>query len=316
MARAASAAKSAKTTVTESMEGALLKVQEEKVVEPKAQKKKEEEGLLIKSVSEKSVDRIIQDMANVKIEVTRNIDTLSEKLVTSFKQFSDLEKAIEIEKKQLEDIYKIRAEVDSLAALLEAHRIERDQFDAEMEEKKSAWKREEESFIAAKKDREDALKKERNREQEEYEYNLKQTRLKEKDSYEAARAKKEAELLEREKTLKENETLFTEYKNRAEAFDKELGGAVSKAEKQLHEELERSYRHEKELSQKEIDGERKLREQVIASLEVKIKELEKQNADLSKKAADAGGQMQALALKALESAQTRVISQKDESVKG
>ena len=309
MARAA--AKS-KTSVSESVENVLLEIQEEKTVEPKVQKKKEEDIALIKAASGKSAEKIIQEMSVLKLDVTRSIDTLSEKLLGSFKQFEDLEKSVELEKKALEEIYQIRHEADTFAALIEAQRVEREKFETGIEEKKALWQKEAEQAVFNRKEQESALKKERAREEEEYTYNLKLNRTKEQDLYEAGRVKREAELALRETALREKESQFADYQKRVENFEKEMAAAVKKAETELREKLENAYSHEKALSQKEIDGDKKLTIQQVASLELKVKEQEKQIAELSRKAAEAGAQMQAIALKALESTQTRVMVQKED----
>jgi hypothetical protein len=117
-----------KATVTESMELALESVREEKAPEPKAARKKEEESAVVKAAATQNPEKIIQDMAKIKLDITRSIDALSENLLDSFRKFSELEKAVEIEKKNLEETYRIRAEGDALAALLEAQNAERERF--------------------------------------------------------------------------------------------------------------------------------------------------------------------------------------------
>lgn len=70
----------------------------------------------------------------------------------------------------------------------------------------------------------------------------------------------------------------------------------------MEEQLTTKFRFEKDLAAKEMQGEIKLLQQTISSLQSKIKEQDSLIASLNEKANTAGSQVQTIALKALDSA--------------
>ena len=88
---------------------------------------------------------------------------------------------------------------------------------------------------------------------------------------------------------------------RVEQFPHELEKAIAETEKNTKENLERNHKFQMDLFTKEIEGERKLTQQMILSLQTKIKEQEQLIKQLTQKTDDASNQVQSIALKALES---------------
>ena len=71
---------------------------------------------------------------------------------------------------------------------------------------------------------------------------------------------------------------------------------------QLEERLTTKHQYERDMFTKEMQGETKLLQQTISSLQAKIKEQDSLVASLNEKANTAGSQVQTIALKALDSA--------------
>ena len=65
--------------------------------------------------------------------------------------------------------------------------------------------------------------------------------------------------------------LLTELQKKVDTFPAELDKAVKQTEKAITEKLESRYKYETQLADKEIEGERKLKEQIITTLESKDK---------------------------------------------
>jgi hypothetical protein len=249
---------------------------------------------------------------------------MEEQLIVEFKRLNGVRQAIDIEQKNLRDIHEIRVNADGLAALLLAQKEKKEaferemeqkraEFEAEMAQKRQQWKRDQEEFERQKKEREEQVKRMRQREEEEYAYNLQLQRKKDQDSYEVRKAALEKELedkrqvlergwAEREATLATREKELADLKARVEAFPQELDRAVRDTEKAVTERLEFKHRHEAEMRAKETEGERRLSQQVIASLEARIKEQEEQIRQLTQRANEAGLQVQSIAVKAIEGA--------------
>ena len=162
------------------------------------------------------------------------------------------------------------------------------------------------------------MKKERQREEDDYAYNLRTTRKKEVDSYETRKAQLESELkeekalvekdlAERENNLSSRESELQSLRTRVDSFPAELEKAVTEAEKAATEKLEFKYKYQADLSSKEAEGEKRLNKQIIAALERKIAEQEEQIRQLTQKADDSIQQVQTIAIKAIEGASTQRI---------
>ena len=115
------------------------------------------------------------------------------------------------------------------------------------------------------------------------------------------------DIQEREKTLTSKETELKELKAAVEKFPEEMNKTRVETENRVKKEIEISYKHKADLASKEIEGERKLAKQVIASLESKIKEQAELIAQLSQKADEEGEKAQQIAVKAIEGASMQHI---------
>jgi hypothetical protein len=323
--------KNTKTEILEAYEELLARIKAEKQADRQTEKKKTEEKEIVKTVSENSIEKIVKNTANIKFEIVKSFDSLEEKLIAEHKKLTELQQAINIETKNLEEIFQIKINADSLAALLLAQKeksrnfeaeITRKQaeFDAEMTQKRVKWEREQQDFEQAKHEKEEQLKKERKREDEEYSYNLQLKRKKDNDAYETRKAELEKELTEkqariekelaeREININQKEKEFAELKSMVDSFPGRLEKAVKEAENAVRESLELKYRHETDIAAKELEGERKLNEQIISTLKAKIKEQDEIIKQSTQKANEAGIQVRDIALKAIEGASGhRVLS--------
>lgn len=117
------------------------------------------------------------------------------------------------------------------------------------------------------------------------------------------------DLGEREAAAALREKEYEELKRKVEQFPGQLESAVKQTEKDVTERIDMKYRHQSELTQKEIEGERNLNKQIVHSLETKIKEQADLIRQLTDKVDNAGKQVQMIAVKAIEGASTqRAIS--------
>lgn len=163
------------------------------------------------------------------------------------------------------------------------------------------------------------VERERKLEEEEYVYKIAKKRQAETDTYEQKKMMLEKELAQkremfekefgtREATLKVQEQELAELRKKAAAFPAEIDKSIKETEKNIREKIEIQYKHQAEMLQKEIDGERKLHVQAIGSLEAKIVEKDALIALLTKKTDESGRQIQDIAVKAIDGAsKLRVI---------
>ena len=192
--------KNTKNQILEAYNNLLKKVQSQKSEEPKKEQEQKQKEDLSNKAKSLSNEGIIKEVSGLKVGISSALDKLADQFITEYKKFEELQKAISIEKQNLEDLYQLSASTDSLAAMLMAQKEQREKFEeemeqrrqeltekintekanheAEMQEKRERWKKELAERTAAEKEEATRLKKEREREEEEYKYNLKINRKK------------------------------------------------------------------------------------------------------------------------------------------
>ena len=286
------------------------------------------EEALITAAEAQSADKIVMQLAELKLNMGKAMDELADKLAQEVSVFSDLRKAVEIKKKELQASYGIKAEADSLSALIQVHKEKKAELqrayeqtcseqEDQIEELKSQYEKNKESFEQNQKAEQEKSQRDWQREEEEYAYKTKQQRQKDTDEYAGKKKALEQELAEkktaseialkeREQAIAEKEKELVELREKATRFPEELAKAQTESRKKAIEEIETGYKHQNELQNKEIEGERKLFQQRIAALEDKIKEQNTQIKELAQKANDAGHKVESIALKAIEGASQRV----------
>lgn len=320
--------KNKKSEILDAYYEALNKLKERKKVKPQEEKKKREEQEISDLASQLSCEGIIKGIADVKLKVGKAFDEIEEELTKYFAQFIDLQKAISIAKKNFDEMYHIQIETDSLDALIESQQKQKEEFESEIEQERKEFDEDERQKKREREEEQREYESEiekhraeyervRKREEEEYLYQLKINRKKDADLYEdqkqalekellEKRQKVEQELAEREKNIAEKEQELEQLHAEAEAFPHKLQEAISSTRKQTADEVKQELKFQMEISQKEIEGEKKLFQLRIQALEGKIKEQQALIGQLSNKAHEAGQQVQDIAVRAIEGASRRV----------
>ena len=288
--------------------------------EQKAREKQEKEAVAV--ADSLSTEGIAREIGNLKAEVGKVLVQLSDKMEEAIGKYSQTKRAVEVRAKELEEFYEIEKGASTLTALLEAQKQKREQFEAEMAEHKEAleeeiestreeWKSERAAHEAEIKERDAAEKKAREREAEDYKYRIAREKqlAKEEFEYEKAKLAREAQLqkeelerdiLAREKALKEQEAELAQLRARAEAFPKELDVAVARAVKETTDRLSREAQQKAELMKKDADAEQRVLAGRIESLQKTAKEQADTIAKLSGQIEKSYGQVQDIAVKAIE----------------
>ena len=290
----------------------LLASVKQKEEEPRVVQQRQKDEQKVKKAEELSADEIIQHVADLKTHVSGTLDKLEEKMTGAYKEFANLREAIDIEKKNLEELYQVSHNAHSLVTLMLAQEKQKEEFEQEMEEKRKAWKEEEDRMNKEMNEFKENLNRERKREREEYDYNLKIARKKDQDAYEEKRARQEKELMEkrnqfekeiteREALLKEAETELAELRKKNEEFSDILNKEKEKAVKETELKLKQEFNYDKQLTESSSSSEIKLKDQIIDSLKMKIKDQEALNKELASKVKLSEESVQKIAIKALDS---------------
>ena len=326
--------KANKSEILEAYNELLQKVQNQ-VAEPKKEKEKTDQKEILKKATSVDVEGIVKGIGELKLSLSASLDKIEDALINELKKLTTLQDAIAIETKTIEDLYKINVNADSLTALLLAQKekkenfeqeisSDREAFDTEMKEKNAIWQKEQKEFEIKKKEELELLKKQRIREEEEYNYNIQLTRKKEQDAYHEKMALLEKELVEnksnfekefgeREANITAKEAEFAELKKQAITFPSQLEKTITETEKSVSAKLQLQFKHEKEILVKDYESEKKLNEQIISSLEQKINEQTILVKQLTDKADESIKQVKEIAVKAIEgSSNIRVFRDKKE----
>lgn len=268
-----------------------------------------------------SSEGISKEIGSLKLEIGKMLTQISDRLEEEVNKYSKIKEAIRIQDNELEQIYDIKKEAQSLAALMEVHFKERQEFVEEMTEKKeelnqeikvvrSEWQKEQEFRAAEMKSRETEEQKKRQRDKEEFEYAQKREQMLLKDSFQDAKIKQEKEIhfkkeeaekqiTEREKRVASKEKEMEELLKSVENFPIELDKAINKAVKETADRLAKEASSREELSRKTFEGERNVLMTKIDALEKATKEQREQIQLLSKQLAEAYQKVQDIAVKAV-----------------
>jgi hypothetical protein len=318
--------KSTKDQILAAYHDVLAQLTEKQVESPQEAKKKHEEKTVVIKAAAHSPDAILSDLSGIKLKSIKQLDILSEELLSEFQKLSDIHQAIDAEQKHLEELYQIKETAHTLAALLQTHAEQKEQMKREMEQQKKAleesmssqrshWKEENAHLERDSKEQREKLEKERKREEEEYTYDLDIKRRKEMDDYNVRKAALEKELLEmkedlqkRELSIVEKEKILLDLQSQVERFPEQLKQTIAEAEEKLRSQLLQQHTFESQLKEKEQEGLIKLNELRVTSLQAKIKEQEILLKELNQKTDQATQQVQLIACRALDVSAQRFAS--------
>ncbi len=308
-----------------------LKEKRETELKPQQRSEERQKQEAVQVADSLSTEGIAREVGNLRSEISKVLIELSDRMEEEIGKYLRLKRAVEAREKELEELSGIEKEALSLAALLEAQKERRERFDSEMSEKKAtleaeiastraAWKEEQKAHEGEVQAREAVEKRKREREAEEYTYAFeRQKRLaQEQFEYEKARMERETQsrreelekdLTAREQALSERETELKQLRERVSASAAELAAAVEKAVKDNTERLTRESEAREALLRKGFEGEEKVLQSRIESLQQTVKEQQQQVVRLSAQIEKSYGQVQEIAVKAIEGpGSVRVIS--------
>lgn len=328
---------STKAQILEAYENVLKKLEEKSTDNPKEVQQRKEAVKTVEAARKNTDASILNDIATLKARFAESLDKMQESLMKEYKTLSDIQAAIAIEQQSLQDLYGLKSNADSLAAILLAQKeskeqfiadmkIARDKFDGERAESKLKWDKEKKEAAEYLKEEQNLVQKRRKREEDEYQYATKQLRKKENDHYELKKMQLEAELTdkkftfekefaEREKSIMEREKDYAELKKLADSLPKEIEKAAQNAKSELETRLKLEFKYEKTLLAKENEGLLQLKDLRIETLENKVKEIESQMKLLSQKSEISEKSVKDIAMKAIESSSRIHVVEKEKQNK-
>lgn len=288
--------------------------------EETAEKQKDKE--IIEKASTYTVISIVKGLADLQLDFGNTLDSVTEKLTNELNKLSELQRAIEVETLQAEELQNIRIAADALDILEKENQEKIKEFDTESEknrklleteinEKQQDWQKEQREYEQILQEILEILEKERKREEEDYNYDLERQHKIESNQYEERKRKLERDLTEknkekeknwqeRERVLSENQAKFEEYKTKLASMPEELEKAIKKAREEAIKETFEAEQVKANLLEKEVSANWEVHELKIKSLEKTIEQQVSQISQLTEQLQTAMKQAQELALKAVQ----------------
>jgi colicin import membrane protein len=263
--------------------------------------------------SEVNVDGIAQKVSHLSLEISRTLSNLSEKMIAEVNFLAKLREGVQLENQELERLHKIDVSLIALEQLIEDYDTQKIELENEIAQKRLDWEEEQELRAKKIKEDEELLKKNRQREIEDFEYKKNLERKKEHDKNEEEirqRDKKNREHQEiLEKNWKEREAALKSQEEELAHLRKEVSDYPNKLKKELDKavadaikQTEQRVAQEKILLERDRELERKMAELKIKALEETIAQQKGQITLLQARFEDATRQVQDIAVKAIEGA--------------
>lgn len=245
-------------------------------------------------------------------------------------QYNDLKTAIQMKKEELNNLYGIEAEANSLVAIINAYKDKdtelKEKYNTKMKELDvsaneraeklnndiAALEQKKHDLIVATSVEYEELKKEfdkqRKRDEEEYEYNLKRSRKVENDRWEDEKAAREKELAEREAAVKADEVELADRTSYIEELEKKveeipdlIQDAKDKAFADGKAKADKSNAFEVRALKQQNDYNTQILEDKVDRLYSEVDSLKAEKANLQAKLDDAYAQMRELAAETVKS---------------
>lgn len=249
---------------------------------------------------------------------------LSTNLLVEAGRLQEVSTQVEEESQRLATLYHLQIEEDTLSQLLkqyaetaqtyaETFKQQQETVEKTFAEKNKAWQQERDETMQQWRDQQATDKKELEREETEYRYNLQLQREVSDEEY-VQRQKQQQQVLqnleetqqkawaEQGKTLAEREQQFRELKEKVEKFPKELEAALKKAKEEGIGIARHQAKIKADFLAKEVAGEEEVFRLKIVALESEVAQQTVQIDKLSQQLETAQKQAQELAVKALEGA--------------
>ena len=278
---------------------------------------------VLETVSQYTTDNIVRGFADLQLSFNTVIQQLSDQLTTETDKLDDLKRAIAVETQRLRNLRQTRVVADALYILNQEHqenrrlleeRITREQEDLEREKiaTHKLWQREHDEFEQNASIWDERLIQERQRQEDDAQYETERSRSIANDDYEEARRQSERNMqqtslahekqwTEREEILTANQAKFTTYQQQVAAFPEELEAAIRKAREDSIKETNDAAKVKANLLEKEWEATQQGYELQIQSLETKIQTQAEEITSISAQLRSTMGQAQELAMQAFAS---------------
>ena len=260
-----------------------------------------------------TVEGVVQGIAAFGLQVSKALADISAQLTQEVARLTTLREAVALEQRELERLHKIDILATSIGQMVQDYATKKQALEGEISERRAAWEAEHAERERAEREYEDGLKKQRQREAEDFEYKKALERKKAQDKYDEdvrlrdRQTREKQESLEkswqdREAALKAREDELAQLRKDVDAYPKRLAQEIDRAVAETRRQAEQQFDQRLLVSTKDAEADRRVAELRIKTLEEVVARQAEQLATLQKQADEAKQQVQEIAVKAIEGA--------------
>ena len=300
-------------------------------------RKRLEKKVAAATADEQAAQDPLKRLHDLRGTLSRELTELAERFETEIETYRKIQSAIETKNEELNTIYGVETAASDLAALIDAQRVKKEQFEREMQDQQGAfeaeiaeirtqWQREKADRDRRVKEQAEAIDKQRQREKEEYEYTFARDKAQRKNTlddelqtlekglalkrseFENEFQNRTAALDTREEAITNREKNMETLQKEVESFPKRNEAAVQKAVADATERLTGNFKADKALMEARFEGERNVLMGKIEALEKMVASQAAQISDLAKKNELAYEKVQDIANRAVTSARRDTYS--------
>jgi hypothetical protein len=293
----------------------------------KARKRLEKQAAATTADAQAAQDPV-QRLHDLRGSISRELTDLAGRFEREIETYRKIKSAIETKQAELDTLYEVETAASDLAALIDAQRAKKAQyesdmaaqkaaFETEMQEMRAQWQREKAEHDRRTKEQAEALSTQRQREKEEYAYAFAREKEQRKNAledelqalekeialkrgdFESSHQQRMAELDLREDTLAKREKEMAALQKEVESFPKRSEAAVQAAVAEATERITRAAESAQALMEARFEGEKNVLVGKIEALEKLVASQAAQISDLSKKNEQAYEKVQDIANRAV-----------------
>lgn len=263
---------------------------------------KEKNEATLKTAANLTIDAAAKKVTEAQLSIGKTLSDVTSKLQEQLQELTTVSQAVELKKAELSNIYgteQVLKNIDELKADFENQK-------AAIDLAFAAYQQESEAKQAS-------LELERNKDQEQFDYELEQSRRSERLAHEeslrvaAAQERDRREQIERgfkerEENLKKAENELIVLRTQVQGFPAEIDAAVKKAEAIASNSIKREYEHKLSLLQKDFETSQLVANNTIKGLNDRLASQDNVIGQLQSRLSDADKRVTDIATKALEAA--------------
>lgn len=219
-----------------------------------------EKRQVVESMAKQSPSDVSTALHQLKSLINESLTELETQMVAEQERLVSIRSAITVSNRELEEIYDIRANADTLSALLMAQKEKAAMFEKEMADQRAALERELKEHKTAFEMEIAQKHKELQQQEKEFIYQRDMTREREQAEHEA-----------RKRSLEERQAALDA---RAKQMEDDFVKSMNMEKQRIEQDMRLKFDYEAKLLEKEMESERKVFNQRIATLESKIEHLE------------------------------------------